>query len=84
MRIGSIRQNDFQKKNNKKMGHFMKGHTPVLHFLISVVCYWEIFVEAVVGGVTGRVVNDSGVPAEEKYIIVRVSLVDQKTFISQG
>lgn len=31
----------------------MKGHAPVLHFLISVVCYWEIFVEAVVGGVTG-------------------------------
>lgn len=29
-------------------------------------------------------VNDGGVPAEEKDIIMRVSLVYQKTFVSQG
>lgn len=37
---------------------------PVLHFLISVIGDWQVLVEAVVGGVAGRMVNDGGVSAK--------------------
>lgn len=47
--------------------------TPVLHFLISVVDDWQVLVEAVVGGVAGRVVDDGGVPAGDK-TLARVKL----------
>ena len=37
------------------------NYSPVLHLLVPEVGGWEVLVEAVVGGVAGRMVDDGGV-----------------------
>lgn len=49
-----------------KRGLINSRYAPVLHLLVPVVGDWQVLVEAVVGGVAGRVVNDCGVPGTEK------------------
>lgn len=51
------------KSDSLKRNKINVRYAPVLHFLISVVSNWQVLVEAVVGGVARRVVNDGGVSA---------------------
>ena len=43
------------------VGCFLMNYSPVLHLLVPEVGGWEVLVEAVVGGVAGRMVDDGGV-----------------------
>lgn len=47
-----------------RKGELNNWSEPVLHFLISIIGDWQVLVEAVVGGVAGRMVYDGGVSAK--------------------
>lgn len=56
------------KGDSHETREFTERYAPVLHFLISVVSDWEVLIEAVVGGVARRMVDDGGVSVKEKIV----------------
>lgn len=74
------------KSDSLKRKEINVRYAPVLHFLISVVSNWQVLVEAVVGGVARRVINDGSVSTKEKTssrIYVRTSFATRVHRISQ-